>query len=901
MRYLTSLCILLCGLSLKAQNVTLIQDVNTRMQEYNAKEFCEFNNTLYFSAASDVYGEELYNYDPSQPAGSEISISGIPTTDPTLGNPKFMTVYNGSMYMNYTEAGTGAELFILNGNAPMLVSDMTPGNSSSAPNHFFVYGAYLYFTASVSGNRELYRYDGNTISSPITSFTTGNLGFDAFTNSEFEVVNDTLYFSVRTTSSDYELYKYDGSAPPILIHSSLSGSYSNLTAFNDTLYLVWEEGSVGSELFKFGNNGMTLVFEASPGINDSYTNNLTVVNDTLYFTGLDWVSFDSHAFYCTSTESFGTVSNVYSPYALTNFNNQLVCRGNDLTFGGIFIVENASATMMYNLNTGDYNFNGLPYYFEFQNELYSPGGSKPGEYVERAVVKFESNYDITLVDAFKNIQTTTNSNTTTYVDYSYLATNDGLYYSGTSNEGNMELYRATTDSVIKLSDHNYGALNELIEVNNSVYFTHGNSFGGGQAGITRFDGTQFNQEAVLQFQPQSLIEYNNEIYFYGYAGASFGSELCKLDNGSSVMIEDLEPGSGSSSIIHPIEFDNKFLFYTYSGTYTNRWHYYDGTSITTIPGTNFESARNPLIHKNKMYFIASESQNLVNFGRIWSLSDVSIAPEIQYPHITHIKEMLSVNDTLYFFGKSGGQEYLFREDLNSDLDSVSLNSLSNPAKLAILKNTIYFVAQGVYGRELYSTQMNTSPSLFEDIYPGTTGSIPGNLLVIEDTLFFHAEAELTGREMYYTLGCNLDVTITESNGVLDASSTSGDYQWIDCTTNQPISGATNPMFTPAAAGTYACLINQGSCSDLSNCITININDIEELGDHGIYVFPNPVNTILQIQTDAVVNGYEIIDSRGLILVQGSSNQIDISSLATGIYYLKVYQENTAKVVSFIKN
>jgi hypothetical protein len=81
---------------------------------------------------------------------------------------------------------------------------------------------------------------------------------------------------------------------------------------------------------------------------------------------------------------------------------------------------------------------------------------------------------------------------------------------------------------------------------------------------------------------------------------------------------------------------------------------------------------------------------------------------------------------------------------------------------------------------------------------------------------------------------------------LQASGT-GTYQWINCTTGQPIAGATNATFTATANGSYAVIVSNGSCSDTSNCVVISQVGLEENNSSfGVSLTPNPTQNDVKI-------------------------------------------------------
>lgn len=69
----------------------------------------------------------------------------------------------------------------------------------------------------------------------------------------------------------------------------------------------------------------------------------------------------------------------------------------------------------------------------------------------------------------------------------------------------------------------------------------------------------------------------------------------------------------------------------------------------------------------------------------------------------------------------------------------------------------------------------------------------------------------------------INKSVTRSQSALTANATGASYQWINCdSANVAISGATMQSFTPTASGNYAVVINNGTCTDTSDCITFCI-------------------------------------------------------------------------------
>ena len=90
-----------------------------------------------------------------------------------------------------------------------------------------------------------------------------------------------------------------------------------------------------------------------------------------------------------------------------------------------------------------------------------------------------------------------------------------------------------------------------------------------------------------------------------------------------------------------------------------------------------------------------------------------------------------------------------------------------------------------------------------------------------------------------TIDAAPDTSVTISGSVLTAGSTGVSYQWIDCNTMMPISGATSSSYVATATGNYAVILTNGSCVDTSACKSVVITSIFQKPPSTISVSPNP--------------------------------------------------------------
>ena len=143
-------------------------------------------------------------------------------------------------------------------------------------------------------------------------------------------------------------------------------------------------------------------------------------------------------------------------------------------------------------------------------------------------------------------------------------------------------------------------------------------------------------------------------------------------------------------------------------------------------------------------------------------------------------------------------------------------------------------------------------------------------------------------------------------GEFYATQENAEYQWIDCTTNEPIDGATEQSFRPAVPGIYACIITIGECTDTSDCQELFVG-IPENSTTDFILYPNPTTGIVTVQlspeTCSLNLEIQVYDVYGKLLgAVGANNhsplqgtQIDLSQYANGIYFMKLVSDG--KVIS----
>jgi hypothetical protein len=162
-----------------------------------------------------------------------------------------------------------------------------------------------------------------------------------------------------------------------------------------------------------------------------------------------------------------------------------------------------------------------------------------------------------------------------------------------------------------------------------------------------------------------------------------------------------------------------------------------------------------------------------------------------------------------------------------------------------------------------------------------------------------------------TLNAPAVVTATLTGVTLTATGTPGSitYQWIDCGTNLPVSGATSATFNPTLNGSYAVIAQTtDGCEDTSACLTVSTIGLDELLATSVLVYPNPATN----EINAVTNGmqilsYAVLDANGRVVLSKTLNEntteigISLESISEGTYILELKTSESSVYKRFVKN
>ncbi len=198
------------------------------------------------------------------------------------------------------------------------------------------------------------------------------------------------------------------------------------------------------------------------------------------------------------------------------------------------------------------------------------------------------------------------------------------------------------------------------------------------------------------------------------------------------------------------------------------------------------------------------------------------------------------------------------------------------------------------------------------ICQGDTAWVGGNPFVTEGWAYDTLYSELSCNRFYrtYVDVTPVDTNVMQNGDSLWVQSDSGSFQWIDCSTGDPISGATDDHFVPSSDGSYALEVTQNGCTDRSGCHQVVLGAVEEQGSKGLEVelFPSPGKKELNIRMEDAFRGrIRILDLRGKVMkerkaVEGRSFRVDASELSPGLYLVELRdpEKGKSKVMKWTK-
>jgi hypothetical protein len=162
--------------------------------------------------------------------------------------------------------------------------------------------------------------------------------------------------------------------------------------------------------------------------------------------------------------------------------------------------------------------------------------------------------------------------------------------------------------------------------------------------------------------------------------------------------------------------------------------------------------------------------------------------------------------------------------------------------------------------------------------------------------FTDAEGNTTSQDQNVIIdGLAVTASLSLDSLTITADNTVGTYQWIDCSDNSPVPGATSQSFSPWYNSDFAVIVTEGDCSDTSACETVSTVGLNTLSITKCIVYPNPSQDgRFTINYGGEILSIEMIDVLGRVMDFSEnlpSTFVDGSSLDKGHYFVRLTTEN----------
>ncbi|MBC7382355.1 MAG: T9SS type A sorting domain-containing protein [Bacteroidia bacterium] len=500
---------------------------------------------------------------------------------------------------------------------------------------------------------------------------------------------------------------------------------------------------------------------------------------------------------------------------------------------------------------------------------------------------------------------------------------------------------------------------EFCEMGGKVYFAAINPDSTYANCLYVTDGTTTGTKKVSSlasnnYAPNNMVTLGNKIIF-AYHDGVHGWEPWISDGspGGTLMLKDILTGS-TSSLFMPLGVIGQYAYFISSSTSglsaTSLWKT-DGTSTGTaqVSNANFNRA---ITFKNKIYCWGKTLTTSEN--GLYVIDGVNSLPQLIKAHKTNSYYDFAVaqgNNKFYYVasdsvhgfepwvsdGTTGGTSMI--RDFNPGIpSSVDEGGSSNYTVMTTIGDILYFnPVSPAYGRELWKTDgLDANTILIKDIEAGTGSSNPKNIIAVGNKVFFSARVPgFTDGMLYCSDGTvgnaqlldingkylkTGDITNFKNTAIISGTVAGQEDKGIEMYTSNGTSAGTKLVadidsvpysegfsstkrFKYATATTLYFVGNDGlHGSELWKYEGGVATILPQVKDYtnDITIYPNPATTELNLTCSTPIKIVEIYNLAGLLQTVGSENKIDISSMAPGIYFIKISTAGAGSTLKFIK-
>lgn len=266
-----------------AAGTRIVRDITTGASSTDISALTVFNGRVYFSAGQAGDNYELWSSD-----GTEAGTVRVKDIAPGTASsyPANFYVAGGALFFAASDGTSGTELWMTDGSeaGTVRVADISTGAGSSSPGHFLEVGSTLYFAATTSATgRELFQLNRKTMQVTLVSdIIPGSTGSSPQWPLTFA---GAVYFV--GSSPGYELMRLEGGAVTKVTNFTATGAFGigglTLRSANGALFFVADDGTHGSELYRYDAVSAPELFELNWGLYGAAVDPVLPLPDGVFF------------------------------------------------------------------------------------------------------------------------------------------------------------------------------------------------------------------------------------------------------------------------------------------------------------------------------------------------------------------------------------------------------------------------------------------------------------------------------------------------------------------------------------------------------------------------------------------------------------------------------------------
>lgn len=189
----------------------------------------------------------------------------------------------------------------------------------------------------------------------------------------------------------------------------------------------------------------------------------------------------------------------------------------------------------------------------------------------------------------------------------------------------------------------------------------------------------------------------------------------------------------------------------------------------------------------------------------------------------------------------------------------------------------------------------TNEGYAQAFFNGTQIAALESSVIVTDGLWHHLFAQSDGENTYIYIDGVLNATKPDTLYTLPSPNDSAKVY---------IGNAINDEYTQKIDGyldevrIYSDTLSTTQINDLMNgVLSVNVN---EQTKQRIQLYPNPVNDIITIQTDATIISNSIFDIAGNLIATFKGNKYSVSHLTNGVYFITIQTKSGMAQYKFVK-